>query len=125
MSAFNRTLAIEIIVQQAWASRNKATIATLHLHHRCAKSASGFAEGNNTWCSGFGRILQRHDVDLICVDFDMSLWRVAPLLSAKRQVAPPLNLCVAVGNDKLDRGGEGLLQRTTSTLAVPPPAEHP
>jgi hypothetical protein len=53
---------------------------TCHMHHHTAKKAKDFADGFDRCWNTVEGILQRHAVDFIAGDFNMSFWQVCPQL---------------------------------------------
>ena len=79
-SAYSRVMLAEVVWKHSMASKESHLFLTCHMHHHTAKKAKGFADGFDRFWNTVEGILQRHDVDFITGDFNMSLWQVCPQL---------------------------------------------
>jgi hypothetical protein len=70
----------EVVWNHSTAGQESHLFLTCHMHHHTAKKAKGFAAGFDRFWNTVEGILQRHDVDFITGDFNMSLWQVCPQL---------------------------------------------
>ena len=70
----------EVVWNHSMASKESHLFLTCHMHHHTAKKAKGFADGFDRFWNTVEGTLQRHAVDFITGDFNMSLWQVCPQL---------------------------------------------
>ena len=85
-TAYSRMMLAQVVWKQPMANQESHTFLTCHMHCQTAKKSTGFAFGNTTFWHTLKAIIQRHHVDFITGDFNMSLWEVCTQLRINHPV---------------------------------------
>jgi endonuclease/exonuclease/phosphatase family metal-dependent hydrolase len=74
-TAFSRVLVAELVFNRRWHGRDSIKVMSVHMHHQTAKKTSQSQHTRQFW-NGLAHVIQRHRPELMCGDFNMSLFAV-------------------------------------------------
>ena len=83
-SAFSRVLVAELVFVKPWCGRESIKIANLHTHFRTAKK-SVRAPSTQQFYVGLYNVIRRHRPQLMCGDFNMSLYNLVAAFHGRLQ----------------------------------------